>query len=174
MTWNFLAGALGIFALRLLNNSIGTINVIATVRQQRLLAAVLSFVESLIWVIAVASIIKDLANWVYLVAYCGGFALGSTVGIMIEARFVASYVNATIIAQAKGPEIAAALRHRGYGVTVSTGEGRDGAVTLLHSTLARRDMPDLLRVIHTVNAQAFVSVEPVRTVEQGRLSDEEQ
>ena len=56
----------------------------------------------------------------------------------IETRFVKSYSTLTVITKEMGEEIANRLRDRGYGVTLTHGEGRDGAVDILRSSAASR------------------------------------
>jgi uncharacterized protein YebE (UPF0316 family) len=156
-----------IFALRIVNSALGTVRVIVTVHQHRWLSSVLSFVEALIFAVVIANVVNDLSNFLNLLAYCGGFALGNYIGMVIESRYITSYVTATIIVQDKGHDIAAALRQHGYGVTETLGEGRDGTVSLLRSVLYQRDVPDMLKIVRQVHPEAFVSVEEARAIHKG-------
>jgi uncharacterized protein YebE (UPF0316 family) len=135
MTLEAVGLALLIFILRVLNNALGTIRVVLITRDRRLSAAVLAFIEALVFAVVIANVVKDLSNVLNMVAYCGGFAVGGYVGMAIEAHFLTTYMIATIITHTKGHEIASTLRARGYGVTETTGEGRDGAVALLRSVI---------------------------------------
>lgn len=159
--------ALGIFALRVLNNAMGTVRIVIITRQQRFLAAVLAFIEALIFAVVIANVVKDLSNILNLMAYCGGFAVGSYVGMAIEARFITSYVTATVISGTKGHEIALALREAGFGVTETFGEGRDGTVTLLRCVLIRREVGDMMNAVREVEPEAFISVEEARAIQHG-------
>ncbi|MBZ0275925.1 MAG: DUF5698 domain-containing protein [Anaerolineae bacterium] len=159
--------ALMIFVLRVLNNAMGTVRIVIITRQQRLLAAVLAFIEALIFAVVIANVVKDLSNILNLTAYCGGFAVGSYVGMAIEARFITSYVTATVISPARGHDIAVALREKGFGVTETLGEGRDGTVTMLRSVFSRREVPELLTIVRDIQPDAFISVEEARAIQQG-------
>src|SRR5688500_13856334 len=81
-----LLGALLIFFLRLCDVSLGTLRTLYVVRGDRLRAVPLAFVESLIWIIAIARIMKEVTggNYFNMLAYAGGFAAGCYVGITIE------------------------------------------------------------------------------------------
>jgi uncharacterized protein YebE (UPF0316 family) len=162
-----LLGAVAILGIRILNNTIGTLGIIFVVREQRLLAAIETFVETLLWVVVVTNVIKDLNNWLNLLAYCGGFALGNYIGLMLEGRLITSYVQATMTTKNGGHELAGKLREAGYGVTESLGEGRDGPVTLLHSVCTRRKLPALLQAIQDIDPQVFVSIEELRALQHG-------
>lgn len=164
-----LLGAFALFTLRIINNSVGTINVIALVRQKRLLAFVLSFTEAFIFAVVIANVVKDLSNWLNILAYCGGFAAGSYVGMIIEARFIISYVTVTAITALNGHDIADAAREQGYAMTETIGEGRDGKVSILSSTVTRNHLPPLIKIIQNVNPKAFISIEEVRSVQRGYI-----
>ncbi|MBI5667569.1 MAG: DUF2179 domain-containing protein [Chloroflexi bacterium] len=167
MTLEGLAFAIFLFGLRILNNAIGTVRVILITRGQRFLAAVLAFIEALIFAIVFANVVSDLSNIFNLLAYCLGFSIGGYVGMAIESRFITSYVIATIITQAHGHHLATALRERGFGVTESVGEGRDGMVIMLRSVIARRDISDVLQTVREVQPDAFVSIEEARAIQHG-------
>lgn len=161
--------ALVIFALRVFNNALGTVRVVFITRDQRLWAAVLAFIEALTFAVVISSVVKDLSNALNLFAYCLGFSVGGYVGMAIEARFITSYVIATIITHTHGRPIAAALRERGFGVTETVGEGRDGEVHMLRTVTSRRDVPDVLDIVRNIHHDAFVSVEEARAVQHGWL-----
>lgn len=161
--------AAAIFLLRIINNAVSTTRVVLITRDMRMWSVVLSFIEALTFIVVIANVLKDLSNLLNLIAYCGGYSVGGYVGLVIEARFLTSYVAATIITRTGGREIALALRQRGYGVTESIGEGRDGTVSMLRSVIFRRDVGDLLRIVRDLQPEAFVSVEETHTMERGWL-----
>lgn len=169
MTLEALGFAALLFGLRVLNNAIGTVRLILITRGQRFLAAVLAFIEAFIFAVVIANIVSDLSNVLNMVAYCGGFAIGGYVGMAIEARFITSYMVATIITHYNGHDIAQALRERGHGVTETMGEGKDGAVLMLRCVVSRRDVGDVLQTIRSVQPDAFVSVEEARAIQHGWL-----
>src|SRR5262245_12390356 len=105
MTSDALLLAFFIFVLRIVNSALGTVRVIVTVHQHRWLASLVAFVESLIFAVVFANVVNDLTNFLNLMAYCGGFALGNYLGMLIEQRYITSYMTATIIVHEKGREI---------------------------------------------------------------------
>jgi uncharacterized protein YebE (UPF0316 family) len=167
MTTDAILLALGIFILRVINNTIGTIRVVLVTRQQRLLASGLGFFESLIFAVTMAVIVVDLTNVLNLFAYCSGFSVGSYLGMALEARFITSYMTVNVITHDHGHEIAEALRAAGYGVTQTAGEGRDGEVCILRSTVINRDVPKILDIVRDSNPAAFIAVDQARTVKSG-------
>lgn len=160
-----LAGLL--FSLRILNTAVGTVRLVIVTRQQKLLAAGLGFVEAFLFAVTISTIATDLNNVMNLIAYCGGFSVGNYVGMMIEKRFITSYMTVNVITSDKGHDIAAALRAHGYGCTVTVGQGKDGEVKMLRSVVNNREVGKILNVIRETHADAFVAVEEARAVHRG-------
>lgn len=156
-----------IFFLRILNTGIGTVRLVVVTRQQRLLAAFLAFFEALLFAITISSVATDLNNIMNLLAYCLGFSVGNYVGMIIERRFIKSFMTVNVIASERGHEIALALREEGFGVTETIGEGKNGAVTMLRSVVINREVPKMIDLIRSTHADAFIAVEEARAVHRG-------
>ncbi|HLU09145.1 MAG TPA: DUF5698 domain-containing protein [Oceanobacillus sp.] len=156
-----------IFFLRVLNNGIGTIRLISLSRQQRLLTITLGFFETLIFAVTISGVVTDLTNVLNLLAYCGGFSVGTYLGMLIEARFITSFMSVNVISATHGHDIAVALREHGFGVTETVGEGLNGKVIMLHSVVNRRDMPRVVQTINAKHPEAFVSIGEARSVHHG-------
>lgn len=158
-----------IFVLRVFNVGIGTFRLVIIARGQKLLSSVLGFIESAAFAYTIANVAADLSNLPNFLAYCGGFSVGSYVGMWVESMLIRSFVSVNVIAKENGAEIAYAMRQAGFGVTISQGEGRDGEVTLLRSIMSSRDTNRALDVIRNVHENAFVSIEPAVSVYRGYL-----
>ena len=169
ITQDALLLASAIFLLRILNSAVGTIRLVVMARGQRALVTFLSFFEALIFAYVTANVVTDLSNVLNLVAYCGGFALGVFVGMVLETRFVTSYVKVNIITPTNGHDIAVVLRENGYGVTELHGEGGAGKVIMITSVVHRGDAAKVTRLAYAIYPNAFVTMEEARQVEHGWL-----
>jgi uncharacterized protein YebE (UPF0316 family) len=167
LTLDGLLLALVIFVLRIFNSGIGTLRVVFITRQMRFLAAVLAFIEAWTFAVVMSSVVKDLSNVPNLLAYCGGFAVGNYIALWLERRFITSYVAVNIIAKERGHEVAELLRNKGYGVTETPAEGREGNVTALRSVVTHREVSKLLECVYEVLPDAFVSVVEIKSVQHG-------
>jgi uncharacterized protein YebE (UPF0316 family) len=156
-----------LFALRVFNYAISTIRLVMIGRGQRFWAAVIAFMEALIFAVVIAKVVSDLNNLINLFAYCMGAAVGSYTGMWLEAHFMVSFSTVTVIAPQKGQEIAQRLREHHFAVTMTHGEGRDGSVDLLRSSMMTRDIPTLVRLVHEINPDAFIDVEAARNLYRG-------
>ena len=165
MPLELIFSALSIFFLRIADVSIGTLRIGYLVRGRSGLAGLLGFVESLVWLAAAAQVLANLDSLPKFVAYAGGYAVGTMLGVQIERWIGVGDVMVRIVAPVNSPSTAQALRDAGYVVTTVNAEGRDGQVRLIFSVLPRRKMTDVLKLVSEVNPQAFVSFEgttPVR------------
>jgi uncharacterized protein YebE (UPF0316 family) len=158
---NVLLAAGAIFLLRIVDVSLGTIRTISLVQGRIVLAMGLGFFEVLIWIFVIAGVmgaVRD--NPLLLVAYAAGFSAGNGVGILIERRLAMGVSVVRIISQHAGARIADRIREDGQPVTVFTGQGRDGPVSLLYITCARRTLPWFLKEAIDLDPCLFYVVEP--------------
>jgi uncharacterized protein YebE (UPF0316 family) len=167
LTLDAILFALLLFSLRVFNYAISTIRLVMIGRGQRIWAATIAFMEALIFAVVIAKVVSDLSNIVNLFAYCMGAAVGSYTGMWLESRYLISYSTVTVIAPQKGQEIATRLRENNFAVTMTHGEGRDGSVDLLRSSMLTRDIPTLVRLVHEINPNAFIDVEAARNLYRG-------
>ena len=162
---DLLLSAASIFLLRIADVSIGTLRIGFLVRGRSRLAGGLSFLESLVWLAAAAQVLANLDSPVKFVAYAGGYATGTMLGVRIERWIAVGDVMMRIVAPVDSPSAAGALREAGYIVTEMNAAGRDGEVRVSFSVLPRRRVAEALKLVQTTNPAAFVAFEgttPVR------------
>jgi len=152
---------LGIIALRLIDVSIGALRIQYLVRGQRVLAGALGFFESLTWVIAAGLVLSSLDQWYKVVAYAGGYGLGTALGGFLDEWIASGQVFLRVLAPFDSPTVAAELRELGFGATVLNGEGKQGDVRLTLLAIPRKRKNEAIRVIKTLNPNAFVTVDAV-------------
>jgi uncharacterized protein YebE (UPF0316 family) len=154
--------ALTIFLLRITDVSIGTIRTIYSVRGQRMLATVLGFVESLIWIYAISRLVVTVKESPWnMIAWAIGFAAGTYIGITIEKWIASGNILVRVISPKHAIRLRAKLLDAGYGVTALQGQGRDGEVMVMFVVAARRRGDEILEHIQSMDPDAFITVEPV-------------
>ncbi|MCK4256679.1 DUF2179 domain-containing protein [candidate division WOR-3 bacterium] len=164
-TWIILP--LLILIARILDVSMGTIRVILMAKGVKFLSALIGFFEILIWLLAIGQIMKNLDNVVCYLAYGGGFALGTYLGILIEEKLSIGMVIVRIITQKDATELINYLQLKGFGVTRVDAEGAYGDVKILFTIVRRHDIRNIAEVIQKFNPKAFYSVEDIRFVSEG-------
>ena len=160
-------GALGIFVLRVLNIAIDTLRFMLTMRGKRGISWILGFIESVLFVVVIGSVINDLNNILNIIGYSAGFATGTVVGMAIEKRLAIGYVHLNIISRQKGANLADTLRNANYAVTEIPALGKDGAVSLLDCSIRRKDMKDIEQLILEADPDAFITVEDITPIKHG-------
>lgn len=165
---SLILGALGIVLLRVADVSIGTLRIGMLVRGRRGLAGALSFVESLVWLLAAAQVLTNLDSPVQFVAYAGGYAIGTMVGVSIERWLAIGDAMMRIVAPTGSPHAAEALRRAGFVVTELNAQGRDGEVRVSFSVMPRKRVNEALRIVQKTNPAAFVSFESTTPVRAAR------
>lgn len=162
-----LLGAAFVFGLRVIDVTLGTVRLVLTVRGQRLAAGVMGFFEVTIFLVAISQVLAQIGNWVNIVAYAGGFATGTIVGITLEERLALGTAVVRVVSSRKGREVGKALREAGYGVTELLGVGGRRRVRIANVVARRREVPRILRTVEDIDHEAFITVEGARAVYRG-------
>jgi len=162
-------GGLLIFLARVVNVSMGTVRTLLGMRGQKRWATAIGFVESLIFILAIGRVLQDVGNVWNVLGYCGGFAAGTWVGLVMEEKLALGYAVVRAISRDDGRKIALALREAGYGVTEMVGEGLSGRVHVVTTVVRRRDIPAIMALVSQVDEAAFVTVDDANRVYRGHL-----
>jgi uncharacterized protein YebE (UPF0316 family) len=160
-------GALGIFALRVSDMTLDTLRLLFVVRGKKGVAWVLGFFQSVIFVIAITSVLQNLDNPLNIIGYAAGFATGNVVGMWIEEWLAIGHVKLSIVSSAHGTTLSHALRDAGFAVTEIPARGKDGKVSMLSVSVKRKDVPKVEKYVREEDAEAFVIAEDVRPLRRG-------
>lgn len=158
---------LAIFFLRVVDMSMDTLRVLFIIRGNRPLSWIFGFFQSLVWVIAISSVLSNMDNPLNLLAYAGGFATGGVVGMWMEEKMAVGYGHMRIMSPDRGTAIAEAIRDQGYAATELSGRGKDGTVSVINSSVRRRDIQRVRRQVEAIDADAFVTVQEIRPLNRG-------
>lgn len=155
-----------IFIARVLDVTLGTIHIIFISKGFKYLAPIVAFFEIMIWLLAIGQIFQNFTNLVYYIAYAGGFAIGTFVGICIENKLSIGTEIVRIITRKDASKLVDFLKSEGYGVTSVDAEGLEGRVKIIFTIIDRRDLQNIIGIIRKYNPHAFYSIEDVRFVSE--------
>jgi uncharacterized protein YebE (UPF0316 family) len=124
-------------------------------------------VEVFIWVVAISQLVRNLTHFSSYLAYAAGFAAGNYIGLFIEEKLALGTLTLRIFAVHEGEELSKRLAEAGFGVTVLDGHGAGGPVKVLFTIIHRRELAQVIQIIHIVNPKIFYSVEEVRASSEG-------
>jgi len=110
---------------------------------------------------------QNLDRWYYYLAYCGGFATGNFIGIILEEKIAIGYAAIRVISRVPADDLISQLKDAGYGVTYHTAQGSTGTVDVLYTIIKRSELPAIVAVINQFNPKAFYTVEEVKAVNEG-------
>ncbi|WP_246943097.1 DUF2179 domain-containing protein [Bacillus pinisoli] len=157
-----------------------TIRMILTLKGQRYLAAFLSMIEVVIYVVGLGLVLENLDQIQNLVAYAVGYGIGVIVGMKIEEKLALGYITVNVITKEYQTELPKRLRDRGYGVTTWEAHGLEGDRMSMQILTPRKYELSLYTTIKEIDPGAFIiSYEPksiyggfwVKNVKKGKLKN---
>lgn len=145
-----------VFLSRVLDVSIGTIRMIATVQGRVWLAFVLGLFEVTIWLIVIATVVNTvMARPWLLIFYALGFSTGNVVGIILERRLALGHAVLRVITGINAEQINASLTAGGFRVTQYEGVGAKGPVSELQIVCERKLLTRALRIVQAIDPEIF-------------------
>lgn len=155
-----------------------TIRMILTLKGQRYLAAGLSTIEVVIYVVGLGLVLENLNEIQNLIAYAVGYGIGVIVGMKIEEKLALGYITINVITKEYDLNLPKVLREKGYGVTDWAANGLEGDRMALQILTPRKYELRLYQTIKELDPKAFIiAYEPksihggfwVKSVRKGKL-----
>lgn len=166
--------AVAIFLARIVDVSLGTFRTIMVIRGYRMLATAIGFVEVLIWIVAISSVITNLDAWYLIIAYAGGYAAGNYVGMLLEARVAIGSELVRAISLRSDGHLAESLRSSGWDAVAIPGQGSGrAAVEIVLVVEPRRKIRQLLAAIREIDPDAVYTTSDIRSVHDGSRGQRE-
>jgi uncharacterized protein YebE (UPF0316 family) len=162
-----------IFVARICDVSLGTIRVIFVARGFRYFAPVLGFFEISIWLLAISQIFQHLDNVFTYLAYAGGFATGTFVGMWLEDKLSIGTVMVRVVTKKDAGELIRQLKERHFGLTTVHAMGGLGQVEIILTIVQRTSVPEVVSLVKEFNPHAFYTIEDVRYATEGIFPPQE-
>jgi uncharacterized protein YebE (UPF0316 family) len=164
--FDYLIMPLLIFCARVMDVSINTLRIMFVLNGKKKIAPILGFFEAMIWLLAIGQIFQNINNPMSYVAYAGGFAMGTFVGMTIEEKLALGRVLVRVITPEPMPELIDYMKERNFRFTSVGAEGRYGKVNLLFTVMKREVLKEYVEKVKTLNNNAFYTIESVRRVSE--------
>lgn len=158
-----------ILLLQLVYVPIFTLRTIFLVKNMTLIASLLGFAESLIYVFGLSLVFSGDKGPVALLVYAIGFGIGILIGGAIENKLAIGYNNLMVNLMQKNTNLISHLRNEGFGVTLYEGEGRDSIRYRLDILTKRSREEELLQIVESYEPKAFIVSYEVRRFKGGFL-----
>lgn len=170
--------ALIIFSINIVYVTFFTVRMILTLKGYRYIAASVSMVEVIIYVVGLGLVLENLNEIQNLIAYAVGYGCGVIIGTKIEEKMALGYITVNVITADENKKLPSILRDKGYGVTDWSANGLEGNRSALQILTPRKYELQLYTVIKELDPKAFIiSYEPkaihggfwVKSVRRGKL-----
>lgn len=158
-----------------------TIRMILTLKGYRYIAAFVSMIEIVIYVVGLGLVLDNLNHIQNVIAYAVGYGIGVIVGMKIEEKLALGYITVNVITKEYDKDLPKQLRASGYGVTNWAANGLEGDRMALQILTPRKYELKLYQRIKELDPKAFIiAYEPktiyggfwVKSVKRGKLKDE--
>lgn len=122
----------------------------------------------IIWLLAIGKTMQNMNNPICFLAYAGGFAAGTYVGIVLEEKLAIGLFSIRVILPYDEVEdLKQKLVDEGFGVTILDGEGAKAKVAVVFSIFKRKDTDKIVDIINSLDSKAFYSIHEMRSVNKG-------
>ncbi|WP_440865967.1 DUF2179 domain-containing protein [Staphylococcus shinii] len=167
ITSNLWLMVLAIFIINVAYVTCLTMRTILTLKGYRYVAALVSFLEVLVYVVGLGMVMSSLDQIQNVFAYAFGFSIGIIVGVKIEEKLALGYTVVNVTSSEYELDLPRQLRDLGYGVTHYTAYGRDGNRLILQILTPRRFEFKLIETIKQIDEKAFIVAYEPRTIHGG-------
>lgn len=156
-----------IFTINIVYVSFLTIRMIMTLKGYRYVAAVISMVETVIYIVGLGLVLDNLDQIQNLIAYAIGFGSGVIVGSKIEEKMALGYITVNVITSDEDPTLPKKLREKGYGVTDWIANGMEGGRQSMQILTPRKMELQLYATIKELDPKAFIIAYEPKTIHGG-------
>jgi len=165
--FNWVVLPLLIFLARTTDVSLGTLRNVFINKGFRKIVPFIAFFEVLIWLISIGQIMQNLSSPLCYIAFAGGFAMGTYVGLFIEKRLALGMQVLRIISSMEIKELIKALSEANVGVTIVDGHGSKGPVKIIFTIIKQKDLPKIIEIVNKYQPNSFYSLEDVKHANLG-------
>lgn len=158
---------LAIFIINVAYVTCLTMRTILTLKGYRYVAAIVSFLEVLVYVVGLGMVMSSLDQIQNVFAYAFGFSIGIIVGMKIEEKLALGYTVVNVTSSEYELDLPRQLRDLGYGVTHNTAYGRDGKRLILQILTPRRFEFKLIDTIKQIDEKTFIVAYEPRQIHGG-------
>jgi uncharacterized protein YebE (UPF0316 family) len=152
MDWNIVLTCLAICSAKILEISIQSLKTVCMVKGERKIAALLAFIECLVWGFVISSVITSLSSNVWLLlSYCIGYASGLFIGSIIESKIALGTSNIQIMVDKEHVDaVEKYLIENSHGFTIFDGHGSKEEMCMIIMVLARKDVKCVMKEIKKI------------------------
>lgn len=149
-----------IFAVRIIDVSLGTVVTVLTVKNKRLIATILGFIDVIIWFLVVKEALNTNINSIWIaVSYAGGYATGTFIGTTLSNDLIKGKVSVQVILNNVYNKEIDKIRDAGYAVSQVECIGKNNTKnSMLFIEVDKKHLNNLTDTINNIDKNAFMVV----------------
>lgn len=169
---NLLLLCLNIFVVKIIEVSLNTIVTVLTVKNKKVFATILGFIDVLIWFMIIKEALSSNNNSLWLaLAFASGHAIGTYLGTILSDKLINSKLLMQVIIDEKYDYKIDEIRNNGYAVSKTNCVGKDEVnKILLFIELDSRNLNRLKTIINDIDNNAFIVINETKYVVNGFFS----
>lgn len=154
-----------IFLARILDVSIGTVRLVFVVKERKVIASFIAFIEVLIWfVIVKEALITDVSSPFIAISFAGGFASGTYIGSLISSKYIKGHLTLNIISDKFSEKDLNFLKSHNFGLSIINLENKKKMIVIEINKTRLKELKDLITAI---DKKAFIVVSETKVVQNG-------
>lgn len=165
--FNWVLLPLVIYFARMTDVTLGTLRIVMISKGKRKIVPFIGFFEVLLWLIAIGQIMQNLANVMCYIAWAGGYATGTFLGLFLEEKLALGTQVIRLISNKEYDGLLAELKNKKHGYTMVDGQGAMGAVKVIFITVERKNLKQIIELINQFMPGSFYSIEDIRETSLG-------
>ena len=160
---------LKIFFARIIDVSLATCVTVLTVKNKRMIATILGFIDVLIWFLVVKEALNTELQSVWIpLSYAGGYACGTFVGTTLSNTLIKGKVSVQVILDHIPSTTIDIIRNEGYAVSELDCKGKGNAwKTMLFIEVDKKNIKHLNNIIKKIDKNAFIIANETKFVMNG-------
>jgi uncharacterized protein YebE (UPF0316 family) len=156
---------LTIFFARIVDVCLGTFRISLIVKGKKTYATFISFIEVLIWyLIAREAITTDIKSIFIPIAFAGGFATGTLIGMFLSSVFIGGHLTLNIISTSVTEDDIKLIKKKGFGVSIL--EMQDDKKMLIIG-IDKKRLNELKQLMSNIDENAFIITNETKYVQNG-------
>lgn len=158
-----------IFIARALDVSLASFVTVSIVKNKRLIATIIGFIDVLIWFIVVKEALNTELNQYFIaLSYAGGYALGTFIGTTLSNKLIKGNILVQVILDKSYENKIETIRDAGFAISEVDCKGKDKKPKLLLLIeMDKKRLNDFKSIMSIIDKNAFTIVNDTKFVENG-------
>lgn len=158
---------LNIFIVKIIEVSLNTIVTLLTVKNKKIIATILGFIDVIIWFLVVREAIAYSNSSMYVAfAFALGHAIGTYIGTFLSNKLISTKLLMQVIIDKK--DDINSIRNNGYAVSEVECIGKDNSKKImLFIEVDSKRLNELENIIRKIDNKAFITINETKYVVNG-------